>query len=159
MKEMVEIEVVLDDRYRDPKVTILTKENTKQVENIIYAIENASNSDYPQITADSDNRIEFISQRDIVRIYVDGRKVMLQTDDGLCSVRKPLVAVECELNADRFIRISQSEIVNLYKVKCFDCNMAGTIGVEFDCGGKTWVSRSRVRQIKELLKKNLEKRG
>ena len=159
MKDMVDIEVVLDEHYVDPKVTILTKENTSQVENIIFAIENISRSEYPMIATDTDNRVEFVSQRDIVRVYVDGRRVILQTESDSFSIRKPLIAVECDLNPDRFMRISQSEIINLYKVKCFDFNTAGTIGVEFDCGIKTWASRSRVKHIKELFKKNAGRRG
>ena len=47
MKNMVEIEIVLDEQYADPHVTIRTKSNTQQVENIICAIEDASNADYP----------------------------------------------------------------------------------------------------------------
>ena len=154
---MVDIEVVLDEQYSDPKVTIFTKENTGQVENIIYAIENISRSDYPMIATDTDNIVDFISQRDIVRVYVDGRRVILETAEKQYVIKKPLVAVECDLNPDRFLRISQSEIINLYKVKCFDFNTAGTIGVEFDCGIKTWAARSRVRQIKELFRKSREK--
>ena len=153
---MVDIEVVLDEQYSDPKVTIFTKENTGQVENIIYAIENISRSDYPMIATDTDNIVDFISQRDIVRVYVDGRRVILETAEKQYVIKKPLVAVECDLNPDRFLRISQSEIINLYKVKCFDFNTAGTIGVEFDCGIKTWAARSRVRQIKELFRKSRE---
>ena len=55
------------------------------------------------------------------------------------------------LNSKRFIRISQSEIINLYKVKHFDINIAGTIGIEFDDGTKSWASRSRVKAIKDML--------
>lgn len=40
MRNMVDIDIVIDDKYIDPKVTIQTKEKTKQVENIVYAIEN-----------------------------------------------------------------------------------------------------------------------
>ena len=32
MKDMIEIEVILDERYADPLVTIRTKSNTQQVE-------------------------------------------------------------------------------------------------------------------------------
>ena len=156
MRDMVDIEVVLDEQYSDPKVTIFTKENTGQVENIIYAIENISRSDYPMIATDTDNIVDFISQRDIVRVYVDGRRVILETEEKQYFIKKTLVSVECDLNPDRFLRISQSEIINLYKVKCFDFTTAGTIGVEFDCGIKTWAARSRVRQIKELFRKSRE---
>ncbi|MCR5830778.1 MAG: LytTR family transcriptional regulator [Lachnospiraceae bacterium] len=151
MKNMVDIEVVLDEQYVDPHVTIRTKTNTQQVENIICAIENVSNSDYPQIAANKDEKLVFVSQRDIVRVHTEGRKVILQTKDATYSVRRTLAGLEDVLDKARFLRISQSEIINLYKVKCFDFNMSGTIGVEFDCGIKSWVSRSRVKQIKSLL--------
>ena len=159
MKDMVEIEVVLDEQYPDPHVTIRTKANTQQVENIICAIEDASHSDFPQIAASKDDKLEFVSQRDIVRIHTEGRRVILQTEDAVYQVRRTLAGLEDVLNPTRFLRISQSEIINLYKVKCFDFNIAGTIGVEFDCGIKTWASRSRVKQIKALLAQGSRKEG
>ena len=154
MKDMVEIEVVLDERYTDPLVTIKTRSNTQQVENIICAIEDASHSDFPQIAAVKDDAVVFVSQRDIVRVHTEGRKIVIQTESETYTVKRTLAGLEDVLNASRFLRISQSEIINLYKVKSFDFNLAGTIGVEFDCGIKSWVSRSRVKQIKALLKQN-----
>ena len=152
MKNMVDIEVILDEEYADPKVTIRMKEKTTQVENIVYAIENVSENDFPLIPATGDEGIEFISQRDIIRAYTQGRKVVIQTKNGLFTIRKTLSGVEDDLNPTRFIRISQSEIINIYKVKRFDINIAGTIGVEFENGTKSWASRSCVKAIKELLR-------
>ncbi len=65
--------------------------------------------------------------------------------------RKTLSGLEEILNSERFFRISQSEIVNLYKVKGFDMSVSGTVGVEFDNGNRSWVARSRVKLIKEKL--------
>ena len=149
---MVEIDVILDDKYVDPKVTIQTKTQSEQVENIIYAIENASENDFPTIVARNDDKLIFVSQRDIIRVHTQGRKVLLETEEGTLSVKRTLAGLEEDLNPKRFLRISQSEIINLYKVKCFDINMAGTIGVEFDNGTKSWASRSRVKNIKAMLK-------
>ena len=154
MKDMVEIEVVLDEHYADPLVTIRTKSNTQQIENIICAIEDASHSDFPQIAAVKDDAVTFVSQRDIVRVHTEGRKTVIQTEENVFTVKRTLAGLEDVLNPTRFLRISQSEIINLYKVKSFDFNLAGTIGVEFDCGIKSWASRSRVKQIKMLLKQN-----
>lgn len=153
MKNMVDIAVVLDEKYPDPRVTIQTREKTKQVENIIYAIENVSDNDFPVIPAYKDTFLEFLSQRDIIRIYVHNRRVLVETEVGDYVIRKTLSAVEELLNGERFFRISQSEIVNLYKVKGFDLSMAGTIGVEFDNGKRSWVARSRVKLLKERIKK------
>lgn len=153
MKNMVDIDVIIDEKYVDPKVTIQTKEKTAQVENIIYAIENVSENDFPAIPAHLDTeRVEILSQRDIFRAYREGRKVMVQTFDKTYTVRKSLTSLEEDLNSDRFFRISQSEIVNLHKVKRFDISIIGTIGIEFDNGTKSWAARSRVKAIKALLK-------
>ena len=153
MKNMVDVAVVLDEKFPDPRVTIQTREKTKQVENIIYAIENVSDIDFPAIPAYKDTFLEFLSQRDIIRIYVHNRRVLVETEGGEYVIRKTLSAVEEFLNGERFFRISQSEIVNLYKVKGFDMSVAGTIGVEFDNGKRSWVARSRVKLLKERLKK------
>ena len=153
MRNMVDIDVVIDERYIDPKVTIQTKEKTEQVENIINAIENISESDFPVIPAYlNGEELEILSQRDIIRAYTQGRRVMVQTEERIYSVKKTLSGLEELLNAKRFVRISQSEIVNLYKVKKFDVNMAGTVGIEFENGLKSWASRSRVKAIKDILK-------
>lgn len=153
MRNMVDIDVILDEKYYDPYITIRAKEKNRQVENIIDAIENASEHDFPAITVSLDEKLELISQRDIVRIYTSGRKILLQTADQIYTVQKTLISLEEVLNTERFVRISQSEIINLYKVKCFEFNTAGTIGIEFENGVRSWVSRSRVKAVKQLLKK------
>ena len=152
MRNMIDIDVVIDEKCIDPKVTITAREKDQQVENIIYAIENVSENDFPAICASSDRGIKFISQRDIIRAYISDRKVFVETCDGTYTVKKKLSSLEEDLNPTRFIRISQSEIINVYKVKCFDINIAGTIGVEFENGKKSWASRSCVKAIKEILK-------
>ncbi len=152
MENMVDIEVVIDEKCIDPKVKIHTRERTRQVENIICAIENVSENDYPRIPAVGEDGLEFIQQKDIIRAYTEGRKILIQTDNGSYVVRKILSAREEELNPTRFVRISQSEIVNIYKVKRFDISIAGTIGVEFENGAKSWASRSCVKSLKSMLK-------
>ena len=152
MRHMVDVEVILDEAYTDPKITIRAREKTPLVENIIESIENASETDFPMIPAHKGDNVEMLSQRDIVRVYTQGRRILVQTDDELYYVTKTLSAVEEMLNPDRFLRISQSEIMNLYKVKTFEFDKAGTIGIEFENGVKTWASRSRVKAIKEMLR-------
>lgn len=152
MKNMVDIDVIIDDSYTDPKVSIYTKSKTRQVANIISAVENVSENDYPTLAGYNDDRIEFLSQRDIERVFTEGRKIVIQTDAGQYYSNKTLSGIEDVLNPDRFIRISQSEIINLYKVKCFEFNSTGTIGIELENGCKTWVARRCVKAIRELIK-------
>ena len=156
MSKMVDIEVILDEKYVDPKVTIYAKERTEQVDNIIEAIENVSGADFPLVPGINGKNMELLSQRDIVRIYTSGRKLIIQTDDNSYFSARTLSNLETILNNDRFIRISQSEIINIRKVKKFDISYSGTIGVFFENGDRTWASRSRVKDIKAILKKYSE---
>ena len=152
MRSMVDIEVEIDRDRVDPLVKILTREKNEQIERIIDAIENVTENDFPRIPATGEDGLEFVSQREIIRVYTEGRKILIQTEDAVYVCRRTISALEEELNPARFIRISQSEIVNVYKVKRFDINLAGTIGVEFENGMKSWASRSCVRDIKRMLK-------
>lgn len=154
MKNMIDIDVVLDEDYTDPKVTIQTKAKTEQVARIIEAIDEASDSSFPVVMGYRGDELVMVSQRDIVRVYITNRRILIQTDKELLVSKKSLTALEEILNAERFLRISQSEIVNLYKVQKFDFTSIGTIGVEFESGNKSWVSRSRVKALRSMLKKH-----
>ena len=152
MSNMIDIDVVLDDNFPDPKITIYTRTRNSKVESIINAIEQVTENEYPLIPAYYEDKLELISQRDIIRIYTHGRKLNVEVGDKVYTVNKSLSIIEAVLSSERFIRISQSEIVNLYKVKHFEFSKAGTVGIEFENGEKSWASRSRVKAIKEMLK-------
>ncbi|MBQ6441961.1 MAG: LytTR family transcriptional regulator DNA-binding domain-containing protein [Lachnospiraceae bacterium] len=92
-----------------------------------------------------------LPQRQIIRLYIHNRKLMVQTAERLYEVRKPLREVEELLDQSRFVRISQSETINLRRVKSFDFSTVGTIGVELENGETTWVARRRVKDVKEAL--------
>ena len=151
MNNMVDIDVIIDENYIEPKVNILTKSKTKQVESIINSIENTQENEYPYLTGYIDGKAELISQRDIVRVYIENRKIIIETAEKLYYTKKNLTMLESILNPSRFVRISQSEIINLYKVIHFEFNIAGTIGVKMENSKKTWVARSRVKSIKNII--------
>ncbi len=152
MTDMIEIEVVLDETCIEPKVKIFTKSETAQVEDIINAIESRSRSSFSPIPVNENGRFMVISQRDIYRIRTQGREVLLDTEDKSYPVRGTIAKFENELDQERFFRISQSEIINLYKVEAFDFNMTGTVGVLFDNGVRSWVARRCVKPLRDLLK-------
>ena len=78
--------------------------------------------------------------------------MVIQTETDSYIVKNTLIALEEILDPERFIRISQSEIINFYKVKGFDINIKGSIGIQFDNGIKSWVSRRYLKKIRDVLK-------
>ena len=152
MRNGIDIDVILDSNYVDPKIMIHTKERTEEIDAIIEAIEAASENEYPRIPVSQDDRVILLPQREIIRVHTQGRKLEIETDKGSYMVGRTLSSLEEVLNEDRFIRISQSEIINLYKVKHFEFGVVGTVGIEFENGVKTWAARSRVKAIKKALR-------
>ena len=73
------------------------------------------------------------------------------TPDGEFTLRLRLYEAEERLRQQRFVRISNSEIINLNKAKNFDLSFTGTICVTLSDGSKAYVSRRYVNRIKEVL--------
>ena len=153
MKETVNIEVRIDPDCHDPVILIRTDQKTQEVENIVHAIENCVESRYPLIAAYRDNTMELLSQRDIVRVYVEARRVRIGTEKGIFESHKSRSYLEQLLNPERFIRISRFEIVNIRKIASFDFSRAGTVHIRFDDGTVTWAARRHVRTIQQVLER------
>lgn len=62
-----------------------------------------------------------------------------------------LYEIEERLNSHQFVRISNSEIINLKRVDNFDLSFTGTICVKLSNGTTTYVSRRYVAKIKKIL--------
>ncbi len=153
MRDSVEIEVRIDPDCHEPVILIRTDRKTQEVENIVQAIENCIEEKSPMIAGYRDNTMELLSQRDIIRVFVESRKARIQTEKGVYESRKNLSWLEQTLNPERFIRISRFEIVNIRKIASFDFSMAGTVHIRFDDGSVTWAARRHVRAIQQALER------
>lgn len=153
MSDLLDIKLIIDKDCPKLNVTIRSNERNKDVEGIIAAIQGYANKKMPMVPAYFKDSVVMLPQRQIIRIYVSNRKIMVQTGERIYEAKKPLREIEELLDGDRFVRISQSEIINLMKVTRFDFSGAGTIGVELDNGEKTWVARRRVKDVKDALRR------
>ena len=95
--------------------------------------------------------LQVLDEQQILRIYAAGGKVYAVTPDGEFTLRLRLYEAEERLKQRQFVRISNSEIINLKKAKSFDLSFTGTICVTLSDGSKTYVSRRYVSRIREVL--------
>jgi DNA-binding LytR/AlgR family response regulator len=121
------------------------------VEGIIAAVQAYSEKKVPMIQAYFKGCLVMLPQRKIIRFYVDNRKVMAQTAERVYETKKALYEIEEILDKKKFVRISQSENINIKRVKNFDFSVTGTIGLELENGDITWVSRRRIKDVRALL--------
>lgn len=144
----MQVEVKIDSSCNEPKIMILTASMTEEVNHIIQKLSEQA----PYIISGSrDGRITVLDPNDLFRIYAGNSKVFAVTEQGEYTLRLRLYEAEGRLNPQQFVRISNSEIINLKKVKHFDLSFTGTICVELENHTTSYVSRRYVSQIKKIL--------
>jgi DNA-binding LytR/AlgR family response regulator len=154
MSDLFDIRVEIDKTIQKLTVIIKNKERSEDVEGVIAAVQEYADRKEPMVKAYFGDSLVALPQAQITRVFTDKRKVCVQTMERSYELKKPLKEIEDQLSGDRFVRISQSEIINIQKVKSFDFSIAGTIGVLLDNGESTFVARRRVREVKQALSKN-----
>lgn len=144
----MQIEIKIDSSCTQPKVIVMTASMTEEVNTIIKKL----SIDSPQVISGmKDDKLEVLEQTDLIRMYANLGKIYAVTDKGEYIVRLRLYELEERLNKNQFVRISNSEIINLKKVENFDLSFTGTICVKLTNGTITYVSRRYVSKIKQIL--------
>ncbi|MDD7183977.1 LytTR family DNA-binding domain-containing protein [Peptostreptococcus porci] len=144
----MEIEIKIDNKCSDTKVVIITNKITDEVDYIINTI---SNHSHRRIVGVENEKITILEPTEIVRIYSSSGKVFACCASKEYTLKLRLYELEEILDQNNFVRISNSEIVNLKKVDKFDIRFNGTICIIFLDGTITYASRRYVKKIKTIL--------
>ena len=144
----MKIEVKLDENCRETRVIIVAAKMTEEITALMHRL----SEEAPQgiVGFDGDD-VLFLEPTDIVRIYAAVGKVFAVTQKKEYVLRLRLYEAEERLGGKGFVRISNSEIINIRKAKKFDLSTAGTICVSLSNGDVSFVSRRYVTKIKKTL--------
>lgn len=142
------VEIKIDENVPETKVIIITKQADETVNELVRRI----SGEHPQVVAGfAGDVVKILEQEDILRVYASGGKVYAVAEQKEYMLRLRLYEAEERLDKTKFVRISNSEIVNLRKVKSFDLSYTGTIRVSLSNGTASFVSRRYVSRIKAVL--------
>jgi DNA-binding LytR/AlgR family response regulator len=144
----MKVEIKIDRQCEETTVIIMAKEISDEVNELAKML---SNPNVQLIVGFKDGNAVVIGIEKIVRVYASNQKVYIACDDGEYLSRLRLYEFEERLPRNAFVRTSNSEIVNLKKVKDFDLSFSGSICVRFIDGSTTYVSRRYVAKIKTIL--------
>ncbi len=144
----MQVEIKIDDSCLEPKVIIITDKVTEEINSLVNAL---SLKTLGFITGFHNDLAEILSPADIIRIYASRGKTFASLNQKEYVLRQRLYELEELLSQYSFVRISNSEIVNLKKVRNFDLNYSGTICVTLSDGTVTYASRRYVTKIKQVL--------
>lgn len=145
----MKLNIKIDANIEEPEAWIMTSRMTDEVNKVVDFISKLDDRT-TVISGMKDDKVELLEPESLVRIYAEEGKVFARTENGLYQIRLRLYELEERLES-MFVRISNSEIVNLKKVKSLDLSFAGTICMELTNGEVTYVSRRYVSKIKKLL--------
>lgn len=144
----MKIEVKLDENCRETKIIIVAEKMTEEISALMARL----SEETPQgvVGYDGDS-VLLLESAEIVRIYAAVGKVFAVTDKKEYVLRLRLYEAEEKLSGKGFVRISNSEMINIKKAKKFDLSTVGTICVSLSNGDISFVSRRYVAKIKKTL--------
>ena len=144
----MQVEIKIDTSCNETKVIIVTNKITDDVSELAKRISEQTPS---VLVGFKDDNVSILDHAKIIRLYTANQKVYAVTKNGEYIIRLRLYELEQRLNSAEYVRISNSEIINLKEVDGFDLSYSGTICVKFCDNSTSYVSRRYVAKIKQIL--------
>ena len=148
----INVRTNISKEFNNIEITINSPEKTEQIIEIENALLNLNSGNISEIIGMQGNNLYILNVSDIIKFYSDEKKNFCKTAEGDFVIKERLYILEDNLPNDRFIRISNSVIVNIEKVKCFDTSMLGSIIIIFKDNTQEYVSKRRVSSVMKFLK-------
>lgn len=142
----MKVELNIDEKFKEILVTISTNKINDEVQELVNYIE--YKEDY--LVGIADDQVCVLDISDIIRVFVEDRKVFVVTTKGKFIVRKKLYEMNNLLTKD-FVKISQSEIANIKFIKNLDLSIRGTIVIVYKNSDISYVSRRLLKDFKTKL--------
>ena len=136
---------VFVDKTQEERIDIYIKEKRQIVEDIKNLI-----SEENILLCYKNSEIYKIRFSEIILLTVENEKVAVFTEKEKFFIKERLYMAEEKLSSD-FVRLNQSAIGNIRKIRKFDCSVSGTLKVTFTNGLTDYVSRRQVKAVRERL--------
>lgn len=146
----IKIYTNVSEKFNEIEIVVNAPKITEDFKKIIENLADISNSKN-EIIGKQNNEIFLLKLKDILFFYSDEKYNYCKTQDGTYKVQQRLYELEEKLPKDKFIRISNSNIVNIEEVECFDVSNVGSIIVKMKDKNKLPVSKRRIKYIMKFL--------
>lgn len=148
----IKVRTNISNEYENIEVIINAPEKNEQVVQIENELLKYNSKSIEKIIAYQDNKLFIIDVSSIFKFYSEDKFNYCQTKDGIFKIKEKLYYLDENLSKNDFTRISNSVIVNINHVKCFDTSLVGSILITFEDDGQEYVSRRRVSDVMKFLK-------
>lgn len=97
-----------------------------------------------------DGGIVMLQANEIYCFTLDYGKLYAYTSDKRVLLKQRLYEIEQSLD-DSFVKINQSCIINISRIKRFDTSLGGSLMVTLKNGYKDYISRRQLKTVKERI--------
>jgi len=147
----LKVGINIDRSVEEVEVLITAQEQSRTVNALYEHIVEFDKKSLETLTAYRDDIAKIVNVTDVFRIYMGNQKVYIQTHQGEYAIRYRLYELEAALDKKQFLRISNSEIINVKKIRDIDLSLIGRICIRFEDNTQTYVSRRYIPKIKKSL--------
>lgn len=147
----IKINTNISSEFKETSITINAPELSEEIQNLIQYISNI-NAVPNQIVANKNNQIYFIDLEKVICFFSKDKYNYVRIKEGTYKIKYKLYELEEIFKQKDFIRISNSCIININQVECFDTSILGTVLVKLKDNTQETVSKRNVAPIMKLLK-------
>ena len=144
----MELEIKVNKDVESERIVIYAKQMSDELQQLIKQIEKIL--DETKLYGIKDDEIYPLNIEKMVRFYTENKQIYAEDSSNKYKVDKRLYELEALLPVN-FLRISQSEIINIRYIKKLKQELNGFIKISFSNGVTTYSSRRYVKKIKEAL--------
>lgn len=144
----MKVNLVINPDIEEEKIDIFIKEATDEIFEIIGKL---NKENLTKLIGIKDDKKYIIDTKNIFRLFSINKKIYFSTNENEYLSNKKLYELEEQLNSNKFIRISNQEIINVDYISHLDFSFNGNIKVIFKNKYVSYVNRSYIKNFKILL--------
>ncbi len=148
----INVRTNISKEFNSVEIMINAPKKTEQVIEIENALLNLNSEIIKEVIGNQGNNLYILNVSNVVKFYSDEKKTYCKTPEGVFIIKEKLYYLEEKLPSKSFIRISNSVIVNINKVKCFNTDVIGSVLVKMVDGTEEYVSKRRISSVMKFLK-------
>ena len=148
----IKVHTNISDEFADIEIVINAPKLTEEVKKIEEELLSKVSENKKNVIGMQGNDIFLINVSDVIVFYSEEKSNYCKTNDGIYRIKEKIYYLEEILPKNDFIRISNSKIINIDFVKCFNTSIIGKIIIIFKDESEEIVSRRRTSDILKFLK-------
>ena len=137
---------IVIDKEKDEEILIYAHEKTSLIESIERLVENCA----PRLTGYNGNTATVLSPDEVYCFITENGKTFAITENEKLLIKSRLYIIESSLG-NSFVKLNQSCIANISRIKRFETGFSGSLTVIFKNGYKDYISRRQLKHVKERL--------